>query len=442
MQGNASGFRISSSGALSTNNSLSRTLAREPLPRPAISYGMSQQSVHSSVITIVSLPQILGRPDIITFQTGGVYPWSFSGKQLPSSSNTAPDIPSHTNDNHFHLLADTTGAGFHDLVAFGDTGVSIAHNCGDNTFTTFREVLADFAYNTGWRADKHVRYMVDVRRTGRADILGFGHAGVWLSKNDGGGVFTAPSIVFGDLGYHQGWRPRKHPRLLADFTGDSLPDIVGFGEFRVFLAKNMGEGTFERRLYDLGLDQFTYSSGWRVDKHVRTLADVTGNGRADIVGFGDAGVFVAINNSETGGTIAVQGAQLVLQSFGYDQGWRVKKHPRIVADLTGNGLGDIIGFGERGVCVSKNRGDGTFHNAKLVVCDFGYSQGWRVEKHLRLVVDLTGDGCADIVGFGEEEVYVAYNDGEGGFERVRPFGPRDKGWEVAKREALCRFVLK
>lgn len=32
------------------------------------------------------------------------------------------------------------------------------------------------------------------------------------------------------------------------------------------------------------------AGGWRVDRHPRLLADVTGDGRPDIVGFGDGGV--------------------------------------------------------------------------------------------------------------------------------------------------------
>jgi len=45
-------------------------------------------------------------------------------------------------------------------------------------------------------------------------------------------------------------------------------------------------------------------------------------------------------------------------------------------------------------------------------------QGWRVQKHPRHVVDLTGDGRADIIGFGEDATYVLLNDGRGGFGPV------------------------
>jgi hypothetical protein len=39
------------------------------------------------------------------------------------------------------------------------------------------------------------------------------------------------------------------------------------------------------------LADFGYNAGWRVEQHPRTAADVNGDGRADVVGFGTAGVY-------------------------------------------------------------------------------------------------------------------------------------------------------
>ncbi len=93
----------------------------------------------------------------------------------------------------------------------------------------------------------------------------------------------------------------------------------------------------------------------------------------------------------------------MVPNFGYNAGgWRVDKHPRFLADLSGTGGLDIVGFGDAEVWVARGWGDGTFHqDLKLVIPDFGYDQGWRVEKHPRLLADVTGDGKADIVGFGD-----------------------------------------
>lgn len=466
---------------------------------------------------IVSTTKTLGRPYIVGFKIdGSVTFWSFSGQQ-PTPPSNRPGTHNYRNDRHVRLLADTTGKGFYDLVVFGDTGVHIAtrHRIGgDDKFNNFVTVqaLEHFTYSAGWRTDKHTRYMADVRKTGRADIIGFGEAGVVLSLNEpepadtavtttreavqlaataagatdaaanaaaeaaanatqlalaaGGspaaaaeaaaeaaedaaalqaGIpddavtaardaaavprikFTLPTTILHDLCYDKGWRLDRHPRILADFHGQGFPDIIGFGETSVVLAKNHGNGTFEdpRNILEVkedlttqDLTEFTYSTRWRANRHVRTLANMTSKDHPDIVGFGDKGVYLAVNKGD--GT--VERAKLVLTNFGYNQNWRVEKHLRILVDLNGDGFGDIVGFGKKGVYVSKNRGNGRFEETRLVSRDFGYDQGWRIEKHLRFVVDVTGSGCADIVGFKDDQVYVAFNDGQGNFGHSQSLG--------------------
>jgi hypothetical protein len=66
----------------------------------------------------------------------------------------------------------------------------------------------------------------------------------------------------------------------------------------------------------------------------------------------------------------------VLASFGYNQGaWRVEKHPRLLADLTFSGHADIIGFKDEGVytALNTNTGEGAFHQARFVLANFGYN---------------------------------------------------------------------
>src|SRR5215207_9010276 len=195
-----------------------------------------------------------------------------------------------------------------------------------------------------------------------------------------------------------GWRVQRHPRFLADLTGDGCADIVGFGDGGVWVSLNNGDGTFKPPQH--AVDNFGYVAGdWRVERHPRFLADLTGDGCADIVGFGDGGVWVSLNNGD--GTF--KPPQRVVDNFAYSAGgWRVERHPRFLAALSGYGCADIVGFGDGGVWVSLNNGDGTFKPPQRVVDNFAYVAGdWRVERHPRFLADLTGDGCADIVGFGD-----------------------------------------
>ncbi|MFG2726622.1 FG-GAP repeat domain-containing protein, partial [Streptomyces canus] len=153
------------------------------------------------------------------------------------------------------------------------------------------------------------------------------------------------------------------------------------------------------------INNFGYvAGGWRVDKHPRLLSDVTGDGRADIVGFGDAGAWVAVSNGD--GTF--QAMNLAVSNFGYNAGsWRVDRHPRLLADTTGDGRADIVGFGDAGVWVSRALGGGQFDAPGRVIANFGYNAGsWRVDQHPRLVANITGDTRADVLGFGDAGVWV------------------------------------
>jgi hypothetical protein len=208
-------------------------------------------------------------------------------------------------------------------------------------------VVSTFGYEAGgWRVERHPRFLTDLTGDGRADIVGFGNAGVWVAPNNGDGSFQAPNLVVSTFGHEAGgWRVERHPRFLADLTGDGRADIVGFGNGGVWVALNNGDGTFQAP--NLVVSTFGYvAGGWWVERHPRFLADLTGDGRADIVGFGNAGVWVALNNGD--GTF--QAPRLVVANFGYEAGgWRVDRHPRFLAELTGDRREDIVGFGDAGV---------------------------------------------------------------------------------------------
>ncbi|GLB41299.1 putative repeat domain in Vibrio, Colwellia, Bradyrhizobium and Shewanella [Lyophyllum shimeji] len=224
---------------------------------------------------------------------------------------------------------------------------------------------------------------------GTADIVGFGASGVVIVRNN---FNPQKTDAHPDFGYIPGWRVEKHVRLLADTTGRGHLDIVGFGDSAVWVALNRGDNTFGAS--KAVTTEFTYDLGWRIDKHLRFMADIRGTGRCDIVGFGDAGVFVSVNNGDG----SFSPAKLAIATFGYEAGgWRLEKHPRFLADVNGNGQLDIVGFGEDTVWIASNNGDGTFQPARAAVQSLCYnSGGWRVEKHPRFVADLTARGMGNL----------------------------------------------
>ena len=78
-----------------------------------------------------------------------------------------------------------------------------------------------------------------------------------------------------------------------------------------------------------------------------------------------------------------------------------------MADVDGDGKADVVGFGEAGAYVSLSQGD-KFGEPGLWIDNYGYSAGgWRVDKHPRIMADGDGDGKADVVGFGNAVVSVS-----------------------------------
>ncbi|MCZ0210503.1 VCBS repeat-containing protein, partial [Streptomyces sp. UMAF16] len=199
----------------------------------------------------------------------------------------------------------------------------------------------------------------------------------------------------------------KHPRFLADTTGNGRLDLAGCHDDGVWISLQDEDGVFAEPLYVL--DDFGTDQGWAsVEEHPRFLLKTTGDGATDIIGFGPYGVVVARGLED--GTF--EPAKLVLNDFGTAQGWTATKHLRFLADITGDGNPDIVGFGDEGVWVAHNRGDGRFEQAQLVCRGFGYHDdagAWRVGHHPRFLADITGDGRLDIIGFGGPGVYVARN---------------------------------
>lgn len=289
-----------------------------------------------------------------------------------------------------------------------------------HAFDIGRFVLADFGADRGWRTSSHLRYVADLTGAGRRDVVGFADDAVYVALGDGAGGFAAPHRALVALTRDAGgWELQAHPRFAADVTGDRHADLVGFGEDGVWVALGDGEGGFGSPSFVLAGFGRT-GGGWDSARHLRVLSDLTGDGRADIVGFGEDSVQVALADGSGG----FGPAQLAVAGLAFQDGWRTDIHLRTLADLTGDGRPDIVGFGDDGVWVALNDGAGHFGDMRFVLQEYGVAQGWTATTRPRLVADVDGDGHADLVGFREDGLLLARGDGTGGFgppELVLPF---------------------
>jgi hypothetical protein len=259
---------------------------------------------------------------------------------------------------------------------------------------------------SGFRDDKYFRTIGDANGDGKVDLVGFGQQATYLAYSNTNG-FENPKFI-NDFSLENGiWEVDKHVRTIGDVNGDGKGDIIGFGQKGVYVAFSNGSG-FEPAKFVLA--DFAIGNGaWSVERHERTVGDVNGDGKDDIIGFGQKGVYVAFSNGS-----GFEPAKFVLADFAIEAfGWQVDKHVRTVGDVNGDGKIDIIGFGQTGVHVAFSNGSG-FEPAKFVLADFAIDKfGWQVGNHVRTVGDVNGDGKSDIVGFGQKGVYVAFSTGSG-----------------------------
>lgn len=400
-------------------------------------------------------------------------------------------------DRHHRFLGDITGDGRADVVGLGDDGVATAIATGDGGFAPAQFVLREFGVNQGWLVDQHPRFLTDLTADGLADLVGIGPNGTVTAIARGDGTFLPPQTggPFGGATLAPGSKVFA-PDLNADGRSDLLV-INNDGSRRTRAARSLGNGLFSPdniatlaydfvsfdpshyRVTDVTGDRRAEILALQVDGPIRmvsslpvlngtgtftdprpagaafppglpaptvtlsSVADVTGDGRADLVAFGDSvdGTWVA-GSFGNGAFGPYQQASI---GFGPEGGWDATRHPRLLGDITGaDGAGvrtaDLVGFGDDGVWTALSTGGGSFSSPAYVVPDFGYHKGgWRVDRHVRLLADITGDGRDDIVGFGDAGVYTSVSRGDGTF--VLPVGtatPEVRGLTAAGADSALR----
>ena len=327
--------------------------------------------------------------------------------------------------NTYHReLADINGDGKADIVGFGYAGTYAALATGNGKFAGPTFELAAFGAGPSggdWISDNtYHRELADVNGDGKADIVGFGYAGTYVALATSGGHFASPTFELAAFGAGPAggdWiNNDTYHRELADVNGDGKADIVGFGHAGTYVALATSGGHFAGPTFELA--EFGAGPGggdWFSDNIFhRELADVNGDGKADIVGFGYAGTYVAL--ATAGGHFAASTFEFA--EFGTAAsagGWANQDtYHRELADVNGDGRADIVGFGAAGSYVSKATGLGHFGSASLELAAFGTAASagsWISDNsYHRGLADVNGDLRADIVGFGAAGVYVSLVD--------------------------------
>lgn len=312
-------------------------------------------------------------------------------------------------DAHPRKIADVNGDGRADIIGFAETEVSVALGQANGTFSTpFVGLSGEFTIPQGWQVAKHLRTIADINGDNRADIIGFGETAVIAALGQADGTFGQPYVLLENtFTVSDGWVANKNPREVADVNGDGLVDIIGVGSTGVKVALGKADGTFDApytATTELGVNSDEFPWG---DQHRVTVADVNGDSRTDIVFLyqADLSVFLAKAN----GTFVPSGPVGI--NYGIQEvedNWR-NDDLRIMGDVNGDSWSDLVLFGKKHVGVALSKGDGTFEIPHTVLVNAFTSDGggWSVDNYPRTAADVNGDGKADLIGFGDQEIKVA-----------------------------------
>ncbi len=311
-------------------------------------------------------------------------------------------------DTYPRFLADVDGDGQDDIVGFGGNRTFVSLSNGDSSFTNPQSWIDDFTVGQGWANQTSApRFVQDVNGDDRADIIGIQPDGIFVSVSLGT-EFSRAQSWSDHFGGSRDWPSQSEtPRMMADVNGDGLSDILGFGANGVDVSLSRGSSFTEPARW---VGNFGAADGWNdVDAFPRRLADVNGDGKQDIVGFGGRGTLVSLAQDES-----FSEPELWIGAFGERQGWTSQdQYPRYLADMNGDGLSDIVGFGGGGTFVSLSTGQ-SFDPEQNWIEDFGERQGWTsLDASYRVVDDVNGDGMSDVVGFGSQGTYIAESTGNG-----------------------------
>ncbi|NQU45315.1 VCBS repeat-containing protein, partial [bacterium] len=376
-----------------------------------------------------------GNADAVTFAAEGVKVALSNGAGFDEPAFWTEGFGSDVgwrSDRHPRMLGDVNADGYVDVVGFADNGVVVALGTatGDG-FSTPTLWVDGLGYDHFWRIERHPRLLADVNGDGRDDAVGFGDRGVMVALSNGNG-FETPTRWTRGFGYASDWRIENHPRFLADFNNDNRADVVGFADNGVVIAYSTGSSFLTPVLVT---DEFgRLSKGWDTAKHPRLIGDVNGDGRADIVGFANRIVVVALGNN-TGGVDTpspwLEGDANKADPTREESTWfteyfgiRVQRHPRILADVNGDGNDDIVLFDNGGVRVALSNGVNRFQNGQWWSESFGYGSsystyamggyydgGWSASRNQRVLADVNGDNRADVVGLDRSRIVVGLSTG-------------------------------
>jgi len=319
-------------------------------------------------------------------------------------------------DSHPRYMADVNGDGKSDVVGMGASDIYVSLSNSTSNSSAFGNASVwlynNFTQAQGWVNNEiYPRYLSDVTGDGKADIVGFSSNGVYVAVSNGN-FFNTPSVWVYGFDQAQGWSTNNvYYRVMADVNGDGKNDIVGFAQNGVYVSLSTGSSFSNYTQWLNG--SFCPVQGWNDNNiYPRFLVDMNNDGKKDIVGFGNSSVFVSLS---TGSSFAPATAWLN-NGFCVSNGFTEQyKYPRFVRDMDGDNKPDIVGCGAKWLYMSKNNGTSFGTPYPLLYDEFTISKGFEDNNaNPRWIANIDGDAYPDIIGVGSDcGLYISKNNGNG-----------------------------
>jgi LmbE family N-acetylglucosaminyl deacetylase len=278
-------------------------------------------------------------------------------------------------------------------------------------FDPYARYTTEFSDALGWRAVQYATtlQLADVTGDGKADVCGRGYYGILCAtSNAAGTAFTAPKLWGSAFSNAAGFANAKSyygSIRLADVDGDGYADVCGRGANGILCAVNTRTGSFAGPTTWLA-GEFTDGLGWYPDQYGSTiqLGDIDGDGRADLCGRGAAGLLCARSKRVGQGFEGARDASF-RTDFSNAAGWAAGPayYGSIgLADINGDGRADACGRSPDGIVCGLSDGAAFARALRVLPQDFTDALGWAAAKYGATIrfPDLDGDGHADVCGRG------------------------------------------
>ncbi|WP_437572419.1 ricin-type beta-trefoil lectin domain protein [Sorangium sp. So ce542] len=209
---------------------------------------------------------------------------------------------------------------------------------------------------------------------------------------------------------------------LGDVNGDGKADACVRRADGVYCARSNGAGGFlPAQRYTT---EFSDANGWQPAHYGNTiqLADIDGDGKADLCGRGAWGILCQVANA-AGDAFVASGGGWWTYSFSDAEGFDdAPSYYRSIhlADVDADGYADVCGRGADGLRCAINTTAGSFGSAALWLAEMSDANGWLPEPYGATIQlgDIDGDGAADACGRGPSGVVCAVASASGaGFAR-------------------------